>query len=113
MKKVFLLAILLLASCSPYWKDQPDQTSPANTPTPRSPSAAPVPINGWAEYTVVGQVNIRSEPSTSSPSIGWLLPGAVVVANCQRSDEFCKVVGGYVVEACLGIGDGKCQNKGN
>lgn len=99
--------VLLLSSCTaqPYW----DQDAPPTAA--HSPSALPIATDGWREYAVVGTVNIRKEPSTSSEVIGALYAGAVVLADCDRSDGFCEVPGGFVVEGCLGIGDGKCSAK--
>lgn len=110
----YLFSIILsltLTSCAlhPYWQDQ--QQNPQPTQTNLSPNSAPLPPIGWKEYTTVGQVNIRKEPNTSSPTVGWLLAGATIRADCHREDGFCEVTGGYVIAACLGVGEKKCQAK--
>ena len=105
MKKIILSLSLLLAACTaqPYW----ESVNP--TGTPHSPTAAPVPTKGWQEYTVIGTVNIRSQPDVNSPAVGLLFKGAKVFADCDRSDRFCSVIGGYVIKACLGIGEEPCK----
>lgn len=109
MNKLLFTLCLLLAACNPYWKDAPDRpitSTPANDP---SPISAPFPQIGWQTYQVVGTVNIRANADVSSSVIGILYSGAVVSADCTRDDGFCEVIGGYVIEACLGIGEGICK----
>lgn len=109
---MFLCVILnmCLSGCKaePYWKDQPAVTNPS--PSVVTPMAAPIPIF-WPEYEVVGTVNIRKEPNAGSDAIGALYPGATVRADCDRKDGWCEVSGGFVLAACLGEGEGKCQAK--
>ena len=104
-----VLLSMCTSSCSPYWKDQP--TVPQNPdPVPNTPRAAPVPDGSWQWYTLTGTVNVHDAPDTSAPTIGWLLAGAKVRANCP-GDGWCEVIGGYVVEGCLGVGEGICRGK--
>ena len=108
MKKIILFLSLLLAACTaqPYWQDDRSIATPA---VHLSPTAAPVSTIGWAEYTVIGTVNIRSQPDVNSIPAGLLFKGAKIQADCNRSDRFCSVIGGYVIKACLGIGEEPCK----
>lgn len=107
---VCLCIMWMLSGCTmvPYWKDQPGQPLPS--PTEQGASAAPIPI-GWKEYVTVGTVNIRVDPDTSSQTIGWLLAGVSIRADCDRSDGFCEVPGGYVIKGCLVKDQGSCSSK--
>lgn len=78
--------------------------SPA--PSNPSPVSAPVP-SGWTEFTVLGDVNIRSCANASCPSVGVLHRNEIVRAKCEQ--DWCQVENGYVWAGCL-IG-GKCQSK--
>ena len=107
----FVMCVALscfLSGCTPYWKDGPSNPSPTQAQDVQTTAPAPF---FWTSYIVTGQVNIRSEPNTSSEAVGYLFAGATVQANCDRTDGFCEVPGGYVVAACLGVGEGKCQSK--
>lgn len=104
---VALIAVVFSScSASPYW-DQSSRTNPPSEPY----STTPVETDRtWTDYVVVGTVNIRAEPNSSSETKGWLLEGAKIQAICT-SDGWCMVPGGYVVAACLGVGNGSCIGK--
>ena len=108
MKRLSFLLLFTIASCTPYWKDQPTDLHPF-TPTVKLPSNAPLPPMDWQSHTVVGNVNVRLEPDLESRVIGVLYANSPVRADCDRSDGFCEVIGGFVIAPCLGVGEGVCR----
>lgn len=109
--KYLLSLILLLTACQmkPYWKDQPTGDYHPFTPTVKSPTVTPVSTIGWTEYTVVGNVNIREDHYDFVPVVGVLYAGMPILADCNREDNYCQVQEGYVIKACLGVGEGICK----
>ena len=117
MKKTLpFLALLLLSACQiafePYWEDEiPPVIGVTASPVPQPANTTSVPqkTGNWQTYTSVGMVNIHAEPYFASPVVGVLYLGAKVRADCAREDDFCEVTSGYVIKACLGVGDRKCR----
>lgn len=83
-----------------------DGKQPPSPPLNPSPVVAPIP-SGWSEFVVLGDVNVRTCPSTACPSVAVLSQGQTVAAKCGT--DWCQVENGYVWANCL-IG-GKCQSK--
>lgn len=117
MNKFMLFVSLLLTACQPvafqpFWKEEVPPTNDvvsSPVPPPAGVTSVPEKTDTWQIYTAVGAVNIHAEPYFASPVVGMLYFGASVEADCAREDDFCEVTSGYIVKACLGIGDGKCR----
>lgn len=109
MKKILILVLVLsICSCEakPYW-EVPRQTSTVVVNLSTSPT--PLISEKWETYTVVGNVNIREDHYGFSPVVGVLYAGTPILADCNRGDNYCQVQEGYVIKACLGVGEGVCK----
>lgn len=113
MKKLLLLLCIFLSACetqvSPYW-DGGDPNSDNSSQNSFNSNSSVSNFNkiGKDVYEVVGDVKVHKEKNISSPLQGYLLKGAVVEADCSE-DGWCAVAGGYVISACLGVGEKKCK----
>lgn len=114
---VVVLILAVLACGTPYWKssatETPLETVEAPTALPANTVAAPVPTKSTVEtllakmeYTVVGNANIRSCPSSDCAVVGYLFSGQRVNADCVGN--WCKIETGWVYAPCLGF-EGLCR----
>lgn len=110
MKQALLVLFLASLACSAYFETPANATGTAtkqpqiSTQTPRAASTASERL-----FSPVGTVYVRSCPALSCPVVGYLEPNKPILASCNG--DWCRVANGYVVAACLGIGDKPCQRK--
>lgn len=104
MRKFLYIVVLISVSVACAI---PAGFAPAATPQKDFWGLAPMHATPVAVYTVTGQVNVRTCPSTTCGVVEVKYPGDIVEAQCFEN-SWCQVENGYIWGPCLGL-EGSCK----